>query len=186
MEETDGDNKRVKSRTAEDEERRRVGKRQDLSPTTWRAAGVQSRVDSTVRGGSLAPGSRRMSLPRFRRSMAKPGTASRDGRENGAGGERRTGKENHRAGLSIDSIPKPRDSVLDKGAEPHTKGAGGRNTWRRPMETRESRAEQQRTRTEDELVNARTCLQQPGEQRESGAVWIRQREEDHWPREADE
>ncbi|KAJ1097820.1 hypothetical protein NDU88_002936 [Pleurodeles waltl] len=92
-----------------------------------------------------------------------------------------------RAGLSIGSIPKPRDSVLDKGAEPHTKGAGGRNTWRRPTETKcESRAEQQRTRTEDELVNARTCLQQPGEQRESGAVWIQQREVDHWPREAAE
>ncbi|KAJ1159117.1 hypothetical protein NDU88_011787 [Pleurodeles waltl] len=77
MEETDGDNKRVKSRTAEDEDRRRVGKCQDLSPTTWRAAGVRSRVDLTARGGSLAPGSRRMSLPRFRRSVAKPGFPQR-------------------------------------------------------------------------------------------------------------
>ncbi|KAJ1139474.1 hypothetical protein NDU88_005845 [Pleurodeles waltl] len=92
-----------------------------------------------------------------------------------------------RAGLSIGSLPNWRDSVSVKGAEPHTKGERGRNTWRRPTETeRESRAEQRRTRTEDEVETARTCLPPSGEQREPGAVWIRQREEDHWPREADE
>ncbi|KAJ1150083.1 hypothetical protein NDU88_002881 [Pleurodeles waltl] len=39
---------------------------------------------------------------------------------------------------------------------------------------------------EDEVETARTCLTPPGEQREPGAVWSRQREEDYWPREADE
>ncbi|KAJ1179368.1 hypothetical protein NDU88_004602 [Pleurodeles waltl] len=45
---SEGDREGIKRRTAEDEERRRSGKRQDLSPTIWRAAGVRSRVDSTT------------------------------------------------------------------------------------------------------------------------------------------
>ncbi|KAJ1096132.1 hypothetical protein NDU88_001276 [Pleurodeles waltl] len=92
MEEADGDRERVKSRAAEDEDRRRGGNRRDLSHTTWRTAGAWSCLESTMRGGVLAPGSRRMSLPRFRRIVAKPGTANRDGRETGTGGGRRTGK----------------------------------------------------------------------------------------------
>ncbi|KAJ1175009.1 hypothetical protein NDU88_000300 [Pleurodeles waltl] len=90
-----------------------------------------------------------------------------------------------RAMLSIGSLPKPRDSETVKGAGPPTQEGRGRITWWRPKETeRESREEQRRTRNEDDPENARTCLRQPGEQRESGVVWIRQREEDHWPQEA--
>ncbi|KAJ1207306.1 hypothetical protein NDU88_002697 [Pleurodeles waltl] len=92
MEEADGDREGVKSRAAEDKDRRRGENRQDLSPTTWRTAGAWSSVESTTRGGLLAPGSRRMSLPRFRRSVAKPGTANRDGRKTRTGGGRRTVK----------------------------------------------------------------------------------------------
>ncbi|KAJ1096133.1 hypothetical protein NDU88_001277 [Pleurodeles waltl] len=92
MEETDGVREGVKSRAAEDEDRRRGGNCQDLSHTTWRTAGAWSCVALTTRGGVLAPESRRMSLPRFRRSVAKPGSANRDGRETGTGGGRRTGK----------------------------------------------------------------------------------------------
>ncbi|KAJ1180346.1 hypothetical protein NDU88_005568 [Pleurodeles waltl] len=85
--------------------------------------------------------------------------------------------------LSIGSLPKPRGSEPVKGEGPPTQGERGRITWWRPKEMeRESREEQCRTRNEDDPENARTCLRQPGEQRESGAVWIRQREEDHWPR----
>ncbi|KAJ1161081.1 hypothetical protein NDU88_001569 [Pleurodeles waltl] len=84
--------------------------------------------------------------------------------------------------LSIGSLPKPRDLETVKGAGPPTQAERGRITWWRPKETeRESREEQRRTRNEDDAETARTCLRQPGEQRESGVVWIRKREEDHWP-----
>ncbi|KAJ1189086.1 hypothetical protein NDU88_005837 [Pleurodeles waltl] len=87
-----------------------------------------------------------------------------------------------RAVLSIGSLPKPRDSVTVKGAGPPTQEREG-ITWWRPKETEgESREEQQRTRNEDKPETARTCLRQHGEQREYRVVWIRQREEDHWPR----
>ncbi|KAJ1090809.1 hypothetical protein NDU88_003938 [Pleurodeles waltl] len=87
-----------------------------------------------------------------------------------------------RAVLSIGSLPKPRDSETVKGAGPPTQRGRGRNTWWRPKEMeREVREEQRWTRNEDDPENARTCLRQPGEQRESGVVWIRQCEEDHWP-----
>ncbi|KAJ1160018.1 hypothetical protein NDU88_000520 [Pleurodeles waltl] len=42
--ETEGDVEGIGRRTVEEEERRRSGKRQDLSPTAWRAAGVRSHV----------------------------------------------------------------------------------------------------------------------------------------------
>ncbi|KAJ1195490.1 hypothetical protein NDU88_004770 [Pleurodeles waltl] len=142
MEETNGVGERVKSRTAEAKDRRRVGKHQDLSPTTWRAAGARSRVDSTMRRGSLAPGSRRMSRPRFRRSVDKPGTATRDGRENGAEGGRRTGKKitgfaqkggrNHTPRGGEEEIHGGDRLRRRESQEQNSRGQGPKTSWKTP------------------------------------------------------
>ncbi|KAJ1091974.1 hypothetical protein NDU88_005088 [Pleurodeles waltl] len=85
-----GADRRAKRRATEDGGREGHGRCQDSSSRARTGAGIKILADPTPRRGPLAPGSTRMSPPRFRRSVAKPGMGFRD-REKGAGGGKEKG-----------------------------------------------------------------------------------------------
>ncbi|KAJ1187035.1 hypothetical protein NDU88_003814 [Pleurodeles waltl] len=89
--EIEGADGRHKGRATENYGRGRYGRRLDSSSRERTGAGIEILADLTQRRGPLAPGSTRVSPPRFRRSVAKPGMGFRD-RGKGAGGGRRREK----------------------------------------------------------------------------------------------
>ncbi|KAJ1082999.1 hypothetical protein NDU88_003160 [Pleurodeles waltl] len=89
--------------------------------------------------------------------------------------------------LSIGSLPDPRESEAVKGMDPPDQGRGGEIQWWRTKEPASAlKGEQRRPRDEEDPEDARTRLRQPGVEPESGYLWTRHRDEDRWPRGADE
>ncbi|KAJ1189405.1 hypothetical protein NDU88_006150 [Pleurodeles waltl] len=91
------------------------------------------------------------------------------------------------ATLSIGSLPDPCESEAVKGVEPPNQEKGGGIQWWRTKERASAlKGEQRKPRDEEDPEDARTHLRQPGVEPESGLLWTRHRDEDRWPRGADE